>query len=94
VRLRRDNRAPCGHGGTGGEGSLAAELWRGGRRRHWHVTGDPPSKVEARVAHRRDSVVVRWRTASGWRCVSSEVERMAAGDDGKMFLQHEADEGV
>jgi hypothetical protein len=41
VRLRRGHRASCGRGGAGDEGSPAVELWQGGWRRHWHVTGDP-----------------------------------------------------
>jgi hypothetical protein len=50
--LRHGHRAPRGLGGTSGEGSPAAELWRGGRREHRRVTDDPPGKVKVVWAHR------------------------------------------
>jgi hypothetical protein len=51
ARLRRGHRAPCGRGGMGDKGSPAVELWQGGWRRHWCVTGNPLGKGAVAGVH-------------------------------------------
>jgi hypothetical protein len=75
VRLRHGHRTPCGHGGVGGKGSPGVELWRGGWRRHRHVTGDPSGGVEAAWAHRGGSAPWRRQFNRAWQCLMTVEAR-------------------